>query len=149
MKIRYLILALACLFPACSAMVIDEPGIPISFDTIIQSTGAASHVTNSGSFVLTNTNDYRAMQQYAFNSDSYLPGVEFPRQTVIAVFQGVKNSTGYQITVRRVAILTNSIAVYVTEASPRPGDNVGWAFTYPCHIIRYDSTNLPVVFEYD
>jgi hypothetical protein len=73
-----------------------------------------------------------------------LPYVDFSRETVVAVFSGVKPTGGFSIEITRVVDAGGRVLVYVSEVSPGDGCFVTEALTYPHHIVKVQKSDKPV-----
>lgn len=60
-------------------------------------------------------------------------------QTILVVYAGEKNTGGYSIEVKKVEVYQEKIRILIKETSPKPGDFVTMAFTYPYTIVEFQS----------
>ena len=97
--------------------------------------------------VINNQEDFLELWQGTANSGISRPPVDFSKETVVAVFMGSKNTGGYSIEIVKIVEQTDKIIVYVRETSPKPGDAVTLAFTYPQHIVKTEKLTKRVVFQ--
>lgn len=58
---------------------------------------------------------------------------------------GMKSTGGYDITVENVVETPNSVIVKVKESSPKMGENVTMAITYPMCIVKINSKKQIVI----
>lgn len=67
-------------------------------------------------------------------------------QTILIVYAGEKNTGGHEIKVKKITADQDQIQILVQETSPKPGDFVTMAFTYPYTIIQFSSphTNFQI-----
>ena len=76
--------------------------------------------------------------------DSYMPpqirpeinNTDFGAYFIIAVFQGLKRSFNYEVTIERIVQSDNSIKVYVRFEEP--GDLVNPMMSSPYHVVRVE-----------
>lgn len=122
-------------------------GRTLSFQTIEISAGYGSSIVDRGQVEVTNEAQWRELWDRAHSGmipQPELPAVDFSRSTVIALFQGLKNSGGYTIEVKKVSEENGSTTVAYDENVPGAGCGVTAALTTPLHIIRIDQHLLPV-----
>jgi len=65
-----------------------------------------------------------------------LPQVDFQRETLVAIFLGQRNSGGYGVTVRRVAVEGNDLYLDTEFREPAPGAITTQALTSPWTLVR-------------
>ncbi len=82
------------------------------------------------------------------NSRPQIPGVDFSKYSILAVFMGEKNNGGYSTEITRVLQNGKNVEVYVQETSPKPGDRNGQALTQPYHIVKIPKADGKVEFKY-
>jgi hypothetical protein len=80
-----------------------------------------------------------------------VPVVNFTTEMLIAVFQGVRGSSGYWTNITRIIMTDLYYAVYADEVHPGEGCGVLTVLTYPYQIVKTGDHpfNLPVLFFYN
>jgi len=76
-----------------------------------------------------------------------LPEIDFERRTLLAVFQGNKPTSGYEISIREVVESENAVEVSVKAFAPGKHCLVTGSDTSPFHIIEIQKTEKEVVFK--
>ena len=76
-----------------------------------------------------------------------LPGVDFEKQTVLAVFMGRQRTGGHSIRIASVRDTGSEVIVRVKTKSPPPGAMVTMALTHPYDVVAIAKTSKPVKFE--
>jgi uncharacterized protein (UPF0248 family) len=76
-----------------------------------------------------------------------LPEIDFERRTLLAVFQGTKPTSGYEISIREVVESENAVEVSVKAFAPGKHCLVTGNYTRPFHIIEIQKTEKEVVFK--
>ena len=74
------------------------------------------------------------------------PEVDFSRQAVVAVFQGLQRSGGYSISVEAIIETGDRIEVEVREQEPGPRNLVTMALTSPWEAVAFPAPDKPVLF---
>jgi len=64
--------------------------------------------------------------------------VEESNKAIVLIGMGEKNTGGYSIDISKVITSSNTATIYVKETSPKPGDVVTQAFTYPTVQIEFN-----------
>ncbi|HVG21172.1 MAG TPA: protease complex subunit PrcB family protein [Blastocatellia bacterium] len=112
---------------------------PVEFETIAKYL-ACGHAEKKN-YVIANKEDWERLWEKV-TSNSYprpaAPDVDFSKQDLIAVFQGVQPSSGYSISVTRLVKSGKKLKVYVREVSPGDECRVLLVITQPFEIIRTD-----------
>lgn len=101
-------------------------------------------------YVINNNEDWQSLWNKVYSIQKPtppLPTVDFSKDIVIAVFQGVQGSGGYSIEIIKIVEAENSIKVFVRETSPGPSCTVTDALTQPYHIIKISKTDKEVIFK--
>lgn len=75
-----------------------------------------------------------------------LPEVDFSRQTLAAVFQGLKRSGGYSIEVEAVKESADRVTVVVREWEPGPRNLVTMALSSPWEVVTFPVSAKPIIF---
>ena len=74
------------------------------------------------------------------------PEVDFSRQAVVAVFQGLQRSGGYSISVEAIIETADRVKVEVREQEPGPRSLVTMALTSPWEVVTFQTPTKPVLF---
>lgn len=158
-RIRILILAetlaAVCIFLVLQTYGKTGIGTRIEFQTITRSWHSNfGHGIGSPAQYIIQDNDTWAsvwqrhiVQEGPYVSPSPLPEVDFSNRTVIAVFMGVRATTGYGTEIRGIVDTGLSIVVRVEETYPGPHSGVGDTVTCPCHIVETGKINRLVIFD--
>ena len=135
-----------------STEIVNEIDFPnernVSFQEI-ELTGAAKQ---TGPIKLVIDSQEEFLKLWEGSTSGVIPGyskppVDFSKETVISVFMGEKSTGGYSIEIVKIVEQTDKIIIYVRETSPKPGDIVTQAFTYPQHIVKTEKLTKRVVFQ--
>ncbi len=123
-------------------------GNELVFETIMKN--GITSVTEKGNYVIKNNKDWLDLLykiRGGTDLDSNPPKVNFDKDMIVAVFQGEKNTGGYDIEINRITEKENAIEILVTETSPGPRCMVTQAFTSPYHIVKVQKTDKKVMFN--
>lgn len=112
---------------------------PIEFETIAKYFSSGHNEKKN--YVITNSEDWESLWDKVV-SNSYprpaAPEVDFSKHNLIAVFQGSQPSSGYSISVTRLAKSGKKLKVYVKEVQPADECRVLLVITQPFEIIQTD-----------
>lgn len=72
--------------------------------------------------------------------------IDFEKYMLIAVFQGIKNTGGYNIEIEKIIETVDTLEIYIKETKPSAEDMVSEALTQPCHIIKIEKIDKEVKF---
>ncbi len=75
-----------------------------------------------------------------------LPEIDFSRQVLAAVFQGLKRSGGYSISVEAIIETGDRVTVSVREQEPGPQNLVTMALSSPWEVVAFPLPQKPVLF---
>lgn len=115
----------------------------LKFETIIKDLNS-NQTTQSNGVIKSEGEWVQALQK----TNAELPApVDFSKDMIIAVFQGEKNTGGYNIEINKIIEKENVIEVTVIETSPGRRCMVTKAFTSPFHIVKIQKSNKEVVFK--
>jgi hypothetical protein len=70
-------------------------------------------------------------------------GVVLPSRAVIAVFLGTKPTAGYEVAVRRVAVVSGRLRITVEVVQPSPDAILAQVLTSPFHVVTVARSALP------
>ncbi|WP_299106637.1 protease complex subunit PrcB family protein [uncultured Tenacibaculum sp.] len=113
--------------------------------------GAGREGINKENFVITNTNDWDnlAAKMNAVNNATQNfteTDIDFSKYTVIAVFDEVRPTGGYDISLE-IKETTNRTLVKISNTGPSIGSGATTVVTQPYVIRKIQKTDLPVVFN--
>ena len=75
-----------------------------------------------------------------------LPDIDFSRHALAAVFQGLKRSGGYSISVEAIIETGDRVTVSVREREPGPQNLVTMALSSPWEVVAFPLPQKPVLF---
>ncbi|MBL3540664.1 protease complex subunit PrcB family protein [Aminivibrio sp.] len=75
-----------------------------------------------------------------------LPEIDFSRQALAAVFQGLKRTGGYSISVEAIIETGDRVTVFVREQEPGPQNLVTMALSSPWEVVVFPLPQKPVLF---
>jgi hypothetical protein len=75
-----------------------------------------------------------------------MPEVDFAGEMVIAATLGRRNTGGYTIEIRRTAVETDRLKVFVRKSAPGPGTMTIQVLTAPFHVVAITRSELKVEF---
>jgi hypothetical protein len=111
----------------------------VEFETIAKYMNCG-HIENKN-YVITNKEDWEQLWEKVV-SNSYprpsAPDVDFSTHSIIAVFQGIKSSSGYAISVTKAVRSGRKLKIYVKDVSPADECKVLLVLTEPFEIILID-----------
>ena len=96
-------------------------------------------------YVLRTTNDFERFWNELHAETEVVPPrpqVIFAREQVIAVFQGIQNTTGHHIEVQDVVDTGDTRVVFIELTVPGPLCNVGDVVTNPYHLVVVPRSDL-------
>lgn len=64
----------------------------------------------------------------------------FQNEKILVIFMGERSTGGYSISLSQISAQGSALSVIVAEKSPKPGDIVTQAFTYPMLILQLEDT---------
>ncbi len=143
-------LLIALILAGCTGTPIDNnPVRNVSFETIDK--GSSSGIETEERLVIETAADWDVLwtKHMSLRSPApSLPKVDFSRETVIAVFSGLKSTGGYSVEITGITTSDNELVIQYQETEPGPDDMVTEAETQPFHIIKIERVEgLPVVFS--
>ena len=119
--------------PQLSVHSKNNKKMSVKFTTIDR--GHNSRYSTASQLVIASNEEWIDLWQQ-HTSNSTLPEVDFTQEQVVAVFAGVKPSSGYSIEVISVETTNSILVITVKDSQPGPGDGVFTAQTKPYHIIK-------------
>lgn len=73
----------------------------------------------------------------------------FPKEKILVLFMGERNTGGYALSLRDLAVLDGTLGITVVETSPNPGDPVTQALTYPMLAIQLEAEYSAIQIQND
>ncbi len=131
----------------------EKEEIELTFEAIekgVYSGYDESRYEGKTKYVINNNEDWQFLWNEVYSIQQptpLLPTVDFSKDIVIAVFQGVQGSGGYSIEIIKIIEAENSIKVFIRETSPGPSCEVTAALTQPYHIIKTSKIDKEVIFK--
>lgn len=122
----------------------------LSFETINK--GIYSGHNQKNNYVIVSRNDFENLWNkvyYKTVSKPPLPEIDFNKYIVLAVFQGVKNTGGYDTQIFKISREEGYFDVLVRETSPSPECVTTQALTSPFHIIKVEKMSSEVNVRFD
>ncbi|MEE8419749.1 MAG: protease complex subunit PrcB family protein [Dehalococcoidales bacterium] len=131
-------LLIALISAGCSSQPIDSnPVRDLSFETIDK--GSSSGIETGERLVIESAADWEDLwgEHTALRTPApALPGIDFSRQMVIAVFSGLKSTGGYSVEITEIRATNRELNIVYQVTEPGPDDMVTEAETQPFHIIK-------------
>ena len=128
----------------CKKSIVEEKGISseASFQVLIES---AYQGKEEQSYEV--VKDQAALEKlYEAINDNQVPRIDFKKESVVALFLGLKSSGGYGIKIKDVTEKNSKIYLTVEKTSPKPGENVTMAMTNPFVIVKINSVK-EIIFQ--
>lgn len=122
----------------------------LSFETINK--GIYSGHNQKNNYVIVGNKDFEDLWNkvyYKTISKPPLPQIDFSKYMVLAVFEGVKNTGGYDIQIFKINQNAGYLDILVKEISPGPSCFTTQAFTSPFHIVKVEKMNSEVNVKFD
>jgi hypothetical protein len=101
-------------------------------------------------YVINNNAEWQNLWEEVFANQSDkppLPEIDFTRRTIVAVFQGIQPSNGYEISIQEIVETENSLDVIVKAFAPGKRCVVLGIQTRPLDIVEIEKTEKEVVFH--
>lgn len=122
----------------------------LSFETINK--GIYSGHNQKNNYVIVTNKDFEDLWNkvyYKTISKPPLPQIDFNKYMIIAVFEGVKNTGGYDIQIFKINQNGGYLDILVKETSPGPSCFAVQAFTSPFHIVKVEKISSEVSVKFD
>lgn len=100
--------------------------------------------------VINNESEWQNLWEQMFSNTSVkppLPEIDFTLRTIVAVFQGVQPSGGYEIAIQEIVETENTLEVVVKAFAPGKRRVVPGAVTRPFDIVEIERTGKEAVFH--
>lgn len=124
---------------ACSR-VQEEPGPSypeeISFRTIAKDQN--SGVEDQKQVVIDNQEEYEDILGDITLEGLDTSDIDFEEEMVIAVFYGLKNTAGYEITIDKILEYEDKLVVEVSKKEPSEDEMTAQVITTPFHMVRLE-----------
>lgn len=151
---RYVLLVLVAIITlSCNTNDDGLEGVEVRSTLIADDVlyGAGREGINKENFVITNTNEWDSLvaKMNAVNNATQNfteTDIDFSKYTVIAVFDEVRPTGGYDISLE-IKETSNSTLVEISYTGPPAGHGVLTVITQPYMIRKIQKTDLPVVFN--
>lgn len=120
----------------------------LQFTTLAR--GAHSGVVEARALVLRDAASFAALwaeHSAIVEPAPELPTVDLEKEMVIAVFSGMRRSSGYELEIEKVVATTNEILVLYRERGPDPSGGTLTVLTHPHHLISTTRGDQEVRFE--
>jgi len=101
-------------------------------------------------YVINTETEWQSLWEKIFSNTSAkppLPEIDFTRRTIVAVFQGIQPSSGYEISINEIVETENTLEVVVKAFAPGDRCVVTGAVTRPFDIVEIEKTEKQVVFH--
>lgn len=76
-----------------------------------------------------------------------LPKVDFEKETVLAVFDGTRNTGGFAVEIQSVREMAGKLTVQVLRTRPSADGALIQVLTSPFHLVAIPKSTLPVVWK--
>jgi len=153
------ILALPVMIIFVAALTLQIPNMssggggrqrPVWFRTMVKDSMGGSK--QEGYYVITSQKDWEKLQSGFENSGFYsyslnFSDLDFEHRMVIAAFQGMRGSSGYEIEITKLVEYENKLEVFIQEKLPGEGMATLTVITSPCHVIEAERVDKEVVFN--
>lgn len=151
---RYVLLVLMAIMTlSCNTNDDGLEGVEVKSTLIADDVlyGAGREGINKENFVITNTNEWNNLvaKMNAVNNATQNfteTDIDFSKYTVIAVFDEVRPTGGYDISLE-IKETTNRTLVKISNTGPSIGSGATTVVTQPYVIRKIQKTDLPVVFN--
>lgn len=134
------------LVTGCTQVPPNENGFQekeLSFETVDKDVN--SNLEEKNNYVIQNKEEFQILWD-KIGSLKLLDEIDFSKYTVIAVFQGQKNSGGYSIEITKIVEKKGVIIISIKELEAGPGQAAA-VITSPYHIIKTNKLTKNVEFE--
>lgn len=143
-KAFYFSFSLAAALVLLSATAQGQQARKVEFETIAKSF-ACGHASKTN-YVVTTKEEWESVWNAAY-ANTYpappAPDLDFNRHSIIAVFQGFQPSSGYDISVTKLAKSGKRLKIHVKEVVPDMPCKVLLVITQPFQIIQTQKINHP------
>ena len=75
------------------------------------------------------------------------PNIDFTKNNLLAIYAGVKPTSGYEIKISSIVENSCEVIVYFYEKSPQAGESILQTPTYPSDFILIPVTQKPIIFN--
>jgi len=129
--------------PAAGNAAQTAPAVDVSFTEVAH--GLNSQVAERANYLITSTDELERLWKL-IDAATLPPEVDFNKNAVIAVFAGEQPTTGYAISVAKVADAGIRV-VSITLKKPDGSCMTGQALTAPYEVVMIPATSLPLAHE--
>ena len=121
--------------------------INIGFESIdIGSSNTMENISGPKIFVINNTNQLKSFANWNKELIDKLKQIDYDKHTVVAIFRGQMQSSGFGIAVKDLKSENNKIIIMVNLTNPS-GQAVQPVISYPYHIIGIPKENMKNILE--
>lgn len=120
----------------------QNPFMPVAIENEIQFETIEKRISpntnEKGNYIIKNVSEWAFLWNKIYFGaiiKPELPEINFDKYTVIAVFNGVEKSGGYDIEITKVGEKNNNIYIFVKKILPGSGCITSQSFANPYHII--------------
>lgn len=124
----------------------------LSFESIENGMSLIITPTKNKTYIIEDNIDWKDLWDEVYGDQPQkplLPQVDFTKYSIIAVFQGTKNTGGYTITITKIIEMENNLKIFVKDISPSKNCMVIQSFTSPYHIVKIQRVDKEVEFIID
>ena len=151
LSVAIIIIGLVMSITACSRGEIEPTPTPtrqalnetaLIFETIEQENGAGSkyNTVEPGIMVISSKEDITSLPSGSDEAIHKLQELDYENFFALIVFQGRKDSGGYDVQIERVAPVETTINVYAQFNEPKPNEVITLVATSPFHLVKIQKT---------
>jgi PrcB C-terminal len=134
---------LAVLVGGSASASSEQAGAAIAFQTVAHAFSGGPGPKKPVAFIALKASDVGAFGRFLEPEDAaQVRGVNLATHAVVAVFSGVKPTSGFTISVRGLSVAHATLRITVAVRSPAPSANVLPAFSNPYHVVRVARRSL-------
>lgn len=148
MKVFIIALLIASLAIGCLAFSQKPPGGPVEFETVM--TGQHSLIDTASVILVDNAELWSKIWNLAQGKIEPMPAtpdIDFAEYSIIAVFMGQKNNSGYSVKVSELIQDGNNLTVRVINHISVGGMMLP-VVTNPCHMVKLPAGEYELQVEY-
>jgi PrcB C-terminal len=121
----------------------EKAGATIAFRTVARAFSGGPGPKKPVAFIALKASDAGAFVRFLEPGDAArVRGVNLATHAVVAVFSGVKPTSGFTIVVQRLSVAHATLRITVAVRAPAPSANVLPAFSNPYHVVRVARRSL-------
>lgn len=73
----------------------------------------------------------------------------FPKEKILLILMGERSTGGYSLSLKDLAVVDGTLGITVVETSPKPGDPVTQALTYPMLALQFEEGYTSIQIQND